>query len=208
MGRIAHLRRRSQRSRAAEKPLRGSGAFSVLTIARTADTCGAGVSRTVAFVNDRVRCTISNGANRGASSRDILRVAFWRVGATERERGSPHFSPVALGRRSGKGIACCPGVVPVLAVSTAECVAALNLAGFRPCRSEGSETILENELRRVVVPESALLEEKQLRAVLDAAAIPYSEFLELLSRAYAEPDTSPGVAESGVRAAVLCREAG
>lgn len=92
-----------------------------------------------------------------------------------------------------------------------ECIAALALAGFRPASrpdGDGDSTILENELRRVTVPDRGVLESQQLEAILKAAGVPYSEFLDLLSRAFSEHDTSPGVTDSGVRVPIICRETG
>jgi len=97
-------------------------------------------------------------------------------------------------------------VVPVLAVSPAECIAALTLAGFRSYRSTSSETVLENDLRRVVVPDDAVIPKERLESILRAAGVSYSEFLELLSEAFGEEDTGHGVTDSGVRARVIIRE--
>lgn len=97
-------------------------------------------------------------------------------------------------------------MVPVLAVSPAECIAALTLAGFRPSRSQSSETVLENELRRVVIPDEAVLPQEAFESMLRAAGVSYSEFLELLSSAFGDEDTGHGVNDSGVRPRVICRK--
>ena len=98
-------------------------------------------------------------------------------------------------------------MVPVLAVSAVECIAALALAGFRPARAgTGPGTELESDWRRVTIPDQGLLEKDELEAILRAAGIPYSEFLELLTKAFAEDDTAPGITASGVRPRVVIRD--
>ncbi len=63
--------------------------------------------------------------------------------------------------------------------------------------------MLESEHRRVVVPADAELVADGLQAILRAAGVSYSEFLELLSSAFpAEAATVPDL-----QAAVDCSEA-
>ena len=96
-------------------------------------------------------------------------------------------TPVALGQT----------VLPLVAVSGAECVEALVLDGFTVRSRSDAAVVLERDMRVVVVPDTAMLAPEELEAVLRDAAIPYDAFLDLLS----ETPTDPAVFRptSGIR---------
>jgi len=72
-------------------------------------------------------------------------------------------------------------VLPLVAVSSEECVEALARAGFA-VRSRGErQARLERGPCVVWVREAAILTPEDLTALLRASGIPYSEFLDLLS---------------------------
>jgi hypothetical protein len=79
-------------------------------------------------------------------------------------------------------------VVPLVAVSGADCVEALTLGGFAVRSRSDSATVLERELRVVVVADVALLTPEDLQALLADAGIAYDDFHELLSEAPTDPD--------------------
>jgi len=81
-------------------------------------------------------------------------------------------------------------VVPLVAVSGAECIDALAIAGFSLTARNGSEVTLTKGLRVVVVPHAAMLTPDELLAILRSAGVPYSEFLDLLSEAPTDPAIS------------------
>ena len=81
-------------------------------------------------------------------------------------------------------------MVPLVAVSGAECVDALSSAGFSLTGRTGSDVTLSKGLRVVVVPDVAMLSPDELLAVLRSAGVPYSEFLDLLSEAPTDPAMS------------------
>jgi hypothetical protein len=83
---------------------------------------------------------------------------------------------------------CGETVVPLVAVSGAECVEALLLAGFALQSRSDSATTLERELRVVVVPDVAMLVPEDLEALLRDAGISYDVFLDLLSEMPTDPD--------------------
>ncbi len=79
-------------------------------------------------------------------------------------------------------------MVPLVAVSGAEFVEALSLAGFVLRSRSDSATTLERDLRTVVVPDVAMLKPEDLTALLRDAGIPYDAFLDLLSETPTDPD--------------------
>jgi hypothetical protein len=81
-----------------------------------------------------------------------------------------------------------PPVVPLVAVSGADCVEALTLAGFALRSRSDSATVLAHDLRVVVVPDVAMLTPDDLQALLRDAGITYDDFLDLLSEAPTDPD--------------------
>lgn len=111
-----------------------------------------------------------------------------------------------------------PGtLLPILAVSATECVQALTLGGFRTTSRTQAATVLEQRDRRVIVPATMMLPPDDLENILRAAAVSYTEFLELLARAYPDEtnatereETASAAAtnETGVRRALRCRETG
>jgi hypothetical protein len=79
-------------------------------------------------------------------------------------------------------------MVPLVAVSGAECVDALVLAGFT-VRSRNDDTaILVKELRSIAIPLVAMLTPDELTRILRDAGLAYSEFLDCLSETPTEPD--------------------
>ena len=81
-------------------------------------------------------------------------------------------------------------MVPLVAVSGAECADALSSAGFALTARTGSEVTLSKGLRVVVIPDVAMLSPDELLAILRSAGVPYSEFLDLLSEAPTDPAIS------------------
>jgi hypothetical protein len=94
----------------------------------------------------------------------------------------------------------------MLAVSSDECVRALLLAGFRVCPRVPGRTILEYGYRRIEVPDGLILSPEVLDAVLRAAHVSRTEFVDLVSRAF--PSEGSAVNATGVRRARLARETG
>ena len=86
-------------------------------------------------------------------------------------------------------------MVPLVAVSGAECVEALALGGFTVRSRSDSATVLVRGMRVVVVPDVAMLTPEDLQALLRDAGIAYDAFLDLLS----ETPTDPDVLRSGER---------
>ena len=82
-------------------------------------------------------------------------------------------------------------MLPLVAVSGAECVEALVLAGFTVRSRSDSAVVLEHDMRLVVVPDAAMLAPEDLEALLHDAAIPYDEFLDLLSETPTDPAYRP-----------------
>ncbi len=99
--------------------------------------------------------------------------------------------------RGGTGVATKGRVLPLVAVSGFECVDALLLAGFAIRSRSDSATILERDLRVVVVPDVAMLTPEDLEALLRDAGIAYDDFLDLLSETPTEPDVQ--IENSGIR---------
>jgi hypothetical protein len=89
-----------------------------------------------------------------------------------------------------------------LAISSEECVEALALAGFRILRRSEDETVLGEGRVYVVVPHAIVLMPSVLDAVLRAARMSPTEFLELLS--VPVPDVRPAY-RSGSRPRYLQR---
>jgi hypothetical protein len=79
-------------------------------------------------------------------------------------------------------------VVPLVAVSGADCVEALTLGGFTVRSRSDSATVLERGLRVVVVPDVAMLTPDDLHALLGDAGITYDAFLDLISESPTDPD--------------------
>ena len=92
-------------------------------------------------------------------------------------------------------------MIPLVAVSGAECVDALSMAGFSITARTSSQVTLTKDLRVVVVPDLAMLPPEELMTVLRNAGLPYSEFLELLS----ESPTDPAISRTRVAPAVVHR---
>lgn len=81
-------------------------------------------------------------------------------------------------------------MIPLVAVSGAECRDALSIAGFTlTSRSLGSVTMRKGD-RVVVIPEVAMLCPEELTAMLRDAGVRYSDFLDLLSEAPTDPAIS------------------
>ncbi|MDB5213654.1 MAG: hypothetical protein JWO86_1581 [Myxococcaceae bacterium] len=79
-------------------------------------------------------------------------------------------------------------MLPLVAVSGAECVEALTLDGFT-VRSRSDRTIvLERDARVVAVPDVSMLNPEELEALLVDAGIAYDDFLDLLSETPTERD--------------------
>jgi hypothetical protein len=86
-----------------------------------------------------------------------------------------------------------------LAVSSDECLEALERAGFRVLSRNDTESVVgDSSSRSVVVPRASVLEPAVIARVLRDAAISGTEFLELLSSPSAPRVRSPYA--SGVRA--------
>jgi hypothetical protein len=81
-------------------------------------------------------------------------------------------------------------VVPLVAVSGAECIDALSCAGFSLSERSDRGVTLTKGLRSVLVPDVAMLTPEELTEVLRSAGIAYSEFLDLLSEAPTDPAIS------------------
>ena len=79
-------------------------------------------------------------------------------------------------------------MVPLVAVSGADCVEALALDGFTIRSRSDSATVLERGLRVVVVPDVAMLTPDDLQALLHDAGLDYDTFLDLLSETPTDPD--------------------
>jgi hypothetical protein len=79
-------------------------------------------------------------------------------------------------------------VVPLVAVSGADCVEALTLGGFAVRSRSDSATVLEHGIRVVVVPDVAMLVPEDLQMLLKDAGIAYDDFLDLLSETPTDPD--------------------
>ncbi len=88
----------------------------------------------------------------------------------------------AASRLLGQG-----SVLPLVAVSGAECVDALVLAGFTVRSRTDSATVLERASRVVVVPDVAMLTPDDLHALLQDGGITYDAFLDLLSETPTDP---------------------
>lgn len=92
-------------------------------------------------------------------------------------------------------------LLPLVAVSGAECVDALASAGFAIRSRSNDTTLLVRGGRSVIVRTVDLLLPDELLAVLRDAGLAYSDFLDLLSEAPTDPDvrrnarmTSPAAA--------------
>jgi hypothetical protein len=92
-------------------------------------------------------------------------------------------------------------VVPLVAVSGAECVEALTSAGFTLAARTTSGVKMTKGLRLVVVPDALILTPDELTAVLRSAGLPYGEFLDLLS----EMPTDPAISRTRLAASPVRR---
>lgn len=88
---------------------------------------------------------------------------------------------------AGTAVALGQAVLPLVAVSGAECVEALVLDGFTVRSRSDTAVVLERDMRVVVVPDSAMLAPEDLEALLHDAGIPYDAFLDLLSETPTDP---------------------
>jgi hypothetical protein len=88
----------------------------------------------------------------------------------------------------GLGLAFLALVLPLVAVSGAECVDALVMAGFGVRSRTDSSTKLGKGMRVVLVPNVALLPPEDLASILREAGVRYLEFLDYLSETPTEPD--------------------
>jgi hypothetical protein len=79
-------------------------------------------------------------------------------------------------------------MLPLLAVSGAECVDALVVAGFSLRSRDEDGATLAKECCIVTVPHVAMLTPAELTALLRDAGLAYSEFLDCLSEAPTDPD--------------------
>ena len=79
-------------------------------------------------------------------------------------------------------------MLSLVAVSGAECVDALVLAGFTVRSRSDSATVLERGMRVVVVPDVAMLTPGDLHALLQDSGIAYDRFLDFLSETPTDPD--------------------
>jgi hypothetical protein len=78
-------------------------------------------------------------------------------------------------------------VIPLVAVSGAECVEALSIAGFTlKLRSSDGATMTKG-LHVVVIPDVPMLSPDELTALLRSANVKYTDFLDLLSEAPTDP---------------------
>lgn len=82
--------------------------------------------------------------------------------------------------RCGIGLAQRAVLLKDLTVSGAECVEALCLAGFRVRRRTAGQTLLERDVRTLVVPDQLVLSEERLEAILAEADLSAERFLWLL----------------------------
>jgi len=78
-------------------------------------------------------------------------------------------------------------VIPLVAVSGRECVDALVQAGFVVRSRDDDQATLGRGSASVVVPDVAMLTPEELSGILRAAAVPYDDFLDLLSEAPTDP---------------------
>lgn len=92
-------------------------------------------------------------------------------------------------------------VVPLVAVSGAECVDALTLAGFSLVSRTDSNATLVRGLRLVVVPDVGILSPDELLEVLRTAGVAYTDFLDLLS----ETPTDPIISRTRLSPSALSR---
>lgn len=79
-------------------------------------------------------------------------------------------------------------LLPLVAVSGAECVDALVSAGFAVRSRSGDTTLLVKGGRSVVVRGADLLMPDELLSILREAGLAYSDFVDLLSEAPTDPD--------------------
>lgn len=79
-------------------------------------------------------------------------------------------------------------LLPLVAVSGSECIAALVAAGFAVRSRSEDAFLLVKGGRSVVVRAVELLGPDELRGVLREAGVDYSDFLDLLSETPTDPD--------------------
>jgi hypothetical protein len=88
-------------------------------------------------------------------------------------------------------------LIPLLAVSGAECIDALLLRGFRVTQTWDGSVRLERNGRVVLVRDVPLLPSEELEALLRNAGVDYVDFLDLLGQL---PDTSTQANPAKLRA--------
>jgi len=79
-------------------------------------------------------------------------------------------------------------LLPLVAVSGAECVDALVQAGFAVRSRSNDATFLAKGARTVIVRTSDMLRPEELIHVMRDAGLAYSDFLDLLSEAPTDPN--------------------
>jgi hypothetical protein len=79
-------------------------------------------------------------------------------------------------------------VMPLIAVSGADCIDALLQAGFVVRSTENGITTLARDMRVVAVPRVSILSPEELQAVLRESRLSYGAFLDLLSETPTIPD--------------------
>jgi hypothetical protein len=115
----------------------------------------------------------------------ILHESSW----AEAKRHAGHRAFADLDRDPERH-SCCSRtnlVLPLVAVSGAECVEALVLDGFTVRTRSDAATVLERGGRVVVIPDVAMLAPEDIEALLNDAGIPYDSFLDLLSETPTDP---------------------
>ena len=78
-------------------------------------------------------------------------------------------------------------MIPLVAVSGEECIAALKQGGFVVCRQNAETTTMRRGDREVIVPDVDFLAPDDLRALLRDAGVAYTDFLDLLSETPTDP---------------------
>jgi hypothetical protein len=117
-------------------------------------------------------------------------VAFVSERAVMRRRAPRWDRKIAAIREARAGIVVASGVavIPLVAVSGADCVDALRLAGFGVRSRSSAVIVLERDARVVMVADVAMLPPEDLLALLRDAGITYDDFLDLLSETPTDPD--------------------
>jgi hypothetical protein len=113
------------------------------------------------------------------------------VGAEVRHLVTAAIRDPRTWRINAAGIRVAPEIRPVLplvAISGADCVEALVLGGFTVRSRSDSATILERGLRVVVVPDVAMLAPEDMETLLRDAGLAYDDLLDLVSESPTDPD--------------------